>query len=101
MGDETARKTVGLPMYDPPELHALRSTRGGAASPARCALEGVTHVPDRLDRDLSLDALWGAPDLLFDADLRLSAVRRVGQTACSTSRRRAIPRGRAAKGPVT
>ena len=27
--------------------------------------EGIPGVPDRLDRSLSLDALWGAPDLLL------------------------------------
>ena len=58
------QQTVGLPMYDPPELHSTVDLwwRGIA-----CALreEGIPEVPDRLERSLSLDALWGAPDLLL------------------------------------
>ena len=57
-------QTVGLPMYDPPELHALVDAWWSGLARALRA-EGVTDVPDRLDRDLSLDALWGAPDLLL------------------------------------
>lgn len=55
---------VGLPMYDPPELHAtVDAWWSGLARAFRA--EGVTGVPDRVDRSLPFDALWGAPDLLF------------------------------------
>ena len=57
-------QTVGLPMYDPPELHAtVDAWWTGLARAFRD--EGIADVPDSLDRSLSLDALWGAPDLLF------------------------------------
>lgn len=57
-------RTVGLPMYDPPELHAtVDAWWRGLARAFRA--EGIADVPDVLDRRLSLDALWGAPDLLF------------------------------------
>jgi ABC-type phosphate/phosphonate transport system substrate-binding protein len=57
-------QTVGLPMYDPPELHAtVDAWWSGLARAFRA--EGVPDVPDRLDRSLSLDALWGAPNLLL------------------------------------
>jgi ABC-type phosphate/phosphonate transport system substrate-binding protein len=57
-------QTVALPMYDPPELHAtVDAWWSGLARAFRA--EGVPDVPDRLDRSLSLDALWGAPDLLL------------------------------------
>lgn len=53
-----------MPMYDPPELrHAVDAWWSGLANAFRA--EGIADVPDQLDRDLSLDALWGAPDLLF------------------------------------
>lgn len=55
---------VGLPMYDPPELHAtVDAWWRGLARAFRA--EGIPDVPDRLDRSQSLDALWGAPDLLI------------------------------------
>jgi ABC-type phosphate/phosphonate transport system substrate-binding protein len=57
-------QTVGLPMYDPPELHAsVDAWWRGLARAIRA--EGVANVPDELDRSQSLDALWGAPNLLF------------------------------------
>ena len=57
-------KTAGLRMYDPPELHAtVDAWWSGLARAFRA--EGVRDVPDQVDRTLSLDALWGAPDLLF------------------------------------
>jgi ABC-type phosphate/phosphonate transport system substrate-binding protein len=57
-------KTVGLPMYDPAELHTtVDAWWSGVARAFRA--EGVTEVPDRLDRGLSLDALWSAPGLLL------------------------------------
>jgi ABC-type phosphate/phosphonate transport system substrate-binding protein len=57
-------QTVGLPMYDPAELHeTVDAWWSGLARAFRA--EGVADVPDRIDRSLSLDALWGAPDLLF------------------------------------
>jgi ABC-type phosphate/phosphonate transport system substrate-binding protein len=56
--------TVGLPMYDPPELRAtVDAWWRGIARALRA--EGVEDVPDELDRSLSLDALWGSPDLLL------------------------------------
>ena len=56
--------TVGLPMYDPAELHAtVDAWWSGVARALRA--EGIPDVPDRLDRSLSLDALWGAPNLLL------------------------------------
>ena len=62
--DASGPRTVGLPMYDPPELHAtVDAWWNGLARAFRA--EGVAAVPDGLDRSLSLDALWGAPDLLF------------------------------------
>lgn len=63
---ETNRQVLiaGLPMYDPPELHAaVDAWWNGLARAFRA--EGIRGVPDRLDRRLSLDALWGAPELLF------------------------------------
>ena len=59
-----AARTVGLPMYDPPELRATVDAWWDALACAFRA-EGVPGVPDRLDRQLSLDALWSAPDLLL------------------------------------
>ena len=57
-------QTAGLPMYDPPELHAtVDAWWCGLARAFRA--EGVPDVPERLGRSLSLDALWGAPDLLL------------------------------------
>lgn len=57
-------QTVGLPMYDPAEVHtAVDAWWSGLARAFR--EEGVPGVPDQLDRSLSLDALWGAPDLLL------------------------------------
>jgi ABC-type phosphate/phosphonate transport system substrate-binding protein len=57
-------QTVGLPMYDPSELHStVDAWWGGLARSIRA--EGVADVPEELDRSLSLDALWGAPDLLL------------------------------------
>jgi len=51
-------------MYDPPELHAtVDAWWSGLARAFRA--EGVADVPNELDRSLSLDALWGAPNLLF------------------------------------
>ena len=57
-------RTVGLPMYDPPEL---RSTIDSWWNGIACALraEGIDRVPHVLDRNLALDALWGAPELLL------------------------------------
>ena len=58
------QQTVGLPMYDPPELHStVDSWWRGIARALRD--EGIADVPDRLERNLSLDALWGAPNLLL------------------------------------
>ena len=51
-------------MYDPPELHATVDRWWSGLARAFRA-EGIRDVPDQLDRRLSLDALWGAPDLLF------------------------------------
>ena len=56
--------TVGLPMYDPVELHAAVDAWWDGIGHALRA-EGVQGVPDRLDRSLTLDALWDAPDLLL------------------------------------
>ncbi len=56
--------TAGLPMYDPPELHdAVDAWWSGLARAFRA--EGVADVPDRLDRSRTVEALWGAPDLLL------------------------------------
>jgi ABC-type phosphate/phosphonate transport system substrate-binding protein len=57
-------QTAGLPMYDPPELHPTVDAWWSALARALRA-EGIPDVPDELDRSLSLDALWGAPDLLL------------------------------------
>jgi ABC-type phosphate/phosphonate transport system substrate-binding protein len=55
---------AGLPMYDPPELRPLVDAWwGGLARAFRQA--GIDDVPDRLDRNIAFDALWGASDLLF------------------------------------
>ena len=56
--------TAGLPMYDPPELHGLVDAWWEALALAFRA-EGIPGVPDRLDRSVPLDALWGSPDLLL------------------------------------
>jgi ABC transporter, phosphonate, periplasmic substrate-binding protein len=62
--DANGAQRVGLPMYDPPELHAtVDAWWSGLARAFRA--EGVHNVPDRVDRSLSFDALWSAPDLLF------------------------------------
>ena len=51
-------------MYDPPELRReVDAWWRGLAVALRS--EGVSHVPDSLDRSLAFDALWSAPDLLF------------------------------------
>src|SRR5262245_30303565 len=51
-------------MYDPPELwHAVDAWWQGLAGAFRA--EGLIDVPDRLDRELTFDALCSAPDLLF------------------------------------
>ena len=51
-------------MYDPPELRReVDAWWKGLAVALRS--EGVSHVPDSLDRSLAFDALWSAPDLLF------------------------------------
>ena len=64
MMNATRPRTAGLPMYDPPELHAaVDAWWDGLARAFRA--EGIDGVPDRLDRTLALDALWGSPDLLF------------------------------------
>jgi ABC-type phosphate/phosphonate transport system substrate-binding protein len=64
MMNATRPRTAGLPMYDPPELHAaVDAWWTGLARAFRA--EGVADVPDHLDRSVALDALWGAPDLLF------------------------------------
>jgi hypothetical protein len=64
MMNATRARTAGLPMYDPPELHAVVDAWwDGLARAFRD--EGIDGVPDRLDRTLPLDALWGSPDLLF------------------------------------
>lgn len=55
---------AGLPMYDPPELHREVDAWWAALASAFRA-EGITDVPDRLDRNTSFDALWRSPDLLF------------------------------------
>jgi len=56
--------TAGLPMYDPPELHAaVDEWWSGLARALRAA--GVADVPDRLDRSRAAEALWDAPDLLL------------------------------------
>ncbi len=57
-------QTAGLPMYDPPELHPIVDAWWSGIARALRA-EGIPDVPDRLDRCLALDALWGAPDLLL------------------------------------
>lgn len=57
-------QSAGLPMYDPPELHSIVDAWWSALARAFRA-EGIHDVPDRLDRRLSLDALWSAPDLLL------------------------------------
>ena len=60
----TRPRIAGLPMYDPPELRAaVDAWWDGLARAFRA--EGVANVPDRLDRGLALDRLWGATDLIF------------------------------------
>ena len=55
---------VGLPMYDPPELRReVDAWWSGLAAAFRS--EGISDVPDRLDRESGAHALWSAPDLLF------------------------------------
>jgi len=62
--DASGPRTVGLPMYDPPELHAtVDAWWNGLARAFRA--EGVVAVLVGLGRGLSLDALWGTPDRLF------------------------------------
>lgn len=63
-GITNRRWTVGLPMYDPPELHATVDAWWRALARAFRA-EGVGEVPDALDRTRSVEELWSAPDLLF------------------------------------
>jgi ABC-type phosphate/phosphonate transport system substrate-binding protein len=55
---------VGLPMYDLPELRReVDAWWSGLAFSFRS--EGVSNVPDCLDRSVAFDALWSAPNLLF------------------------------------
>jgi hypothetical protein len=64
MMNATRPRIAGLPMYDPPELRAaVDAWWSGLARAFRT--EGIAGVPERLDRSLALDALWGSPDLLF------------------------------------
>jgi len=51
-------------MYDPPELRPLVDAWWDGLARAFRA-EGIADAPERLDRDLSFDALWSAPDLLL------------------------------------
>ena len=55
---------AGLPMYDLPELVSATDTwwRGLARA---FASAGVPEVPGALTREMDLDSLWRAPDLLF------------------------------------
>ena len=55
---------AGLPMYDPVEMHATVDAWWHGVGRAMRA-EGIDHVPDRLDRGLTLDALWSASNLLL------------------------------------
>ena len=55
---------ASLPMYDWPELREATDAWWTALAAAFRA-EGIENVPDRLTRDAGLEALWGAPDLLF------------------------------------
>src|SRR5262245_50561849 len=56
--------TAGLPMYDPPELHAaVDAWWQGLARAFRA--EGIPDVPDRLDRGRLAHDLWAVPDLLI------------------------------------
>lgn len=55
---------AGLPMYDLPELCA--ATDAWWAGLARALRrEGIEHVPDRLTREQSTEAIWQRPDLLL------------------------------------
>src|SRR5215467_9995063 len=55
---------AGLPMYDLPELHAPDDEwwRGLARA---FRVEGIDDIPDQLDRSLSLEELWGSPDMVL------------------------------------
>ncbi|MEO5766120.1 MAG: hypothetical protein ABIR52_12495, partial [Casimicrobiaceae bacterium] len=59
-----ASMKVGMPMYDPPELRQTVDLWWSGLARALRA-EGIAEVPERLDRGVSFDALWSAPDLLF------------------------------------
>jgi len=64
---QRSRRSVmkaALPMYDPPELReSVDAWWRGLAAAFRA--EGIADVPERLDRDTPVEALWRAPDLLF------------------------------------
>lgn len=55
---------AGLPMYDPPELRGvIDAWWAGLARAFR--REGISDVPDRLDRSVPMRALWSDPRLFF------------------------------------
>ena len=59
--DASGPRTVGLPMYDPPELHAtVDAWWNGLARAFRA--EGVAAVPDGLDRAYRSDVLRSSSD---------------------------------------
>lgn len=57
-------RVASLGMYDPPPLHAAND-RLWRAIAERLRQAGVAGVPDRLDRDRPLDAIWDDPTLLL------------------------------------
>ena len=88
-------------MYDPVELHATVDAWWHGVARAMRA-EGIQGVPDKLDRSLSLDALWSAPDLLltqtcgypligaWSRQLRYLATPRYAAAGCKGATRRSL-----------
>ncbi|MBD8548541.1 phosphate/phosphite/phosphonate ABC transporter substrate-binding protein [Sphingomonas sp. CFBP 8760] len=57
-------RVASLGMYDLPHLQSAND-RLWTAIATRLRQAGLSDVPDRLDRDRSLDAIWDDPDLLL------------------------------------
>ena len=87
-----ANGPLGLPMYDPPELHATVDAWWSGLR-ARLRAEGVTDVP----RPASIAVCrstrpWGAPDLLFTQTCGYPTGRRICRPLCNIWPRRAMRR---------
>jgi ABC-type phosphate/phosphonate transport system substrate-binding protein len=63
-GEPACLRTAGLPMYDPPPLHAAHDALWAAIA-QRLHTDGVDGAPDRLTRGETPETIWGDPGLLL------------------------------------